>query len=1028
MTSKSARSSFYVTSGPVPLDAPCYVMRDADLDLHAALARGEFCYVLTSRHTGKSSLMLRTIARLREESAKAFPIDLESLGMNLTAEQWYRGFLDRVGVHLQLSDELEAYWYAHSSMGPLQRWMGAFREVVMGRTQAPVFIFLDGIDVTRRLAFSIDEFFSAVRGLYEERAQVQAPHRLSFCLLGLTATADLVQDSRNSPFPMGHRVVLTDFTEQEAQVLLPGLSRAGRHAPRLLERILYWTGGHPYLTQRLCQALMEDPRARTTGAVDRVCEQTFLSGKARETDDNLLFVRDRMLRGSANTVDLLTTYLNVWTGRMEKDDPANTALNELRVAGLLRSDGSYVRVRNAIYQRVFDQKFVEDSQPQDEVARQRKAERRGRMQVLAWATGLVGAFAALAISAWISRETTIEKNAEYAATANAGMSAISSIADKVYQLSDQHSELSSSYRAIVAAGDSFMDAMLKADPDNPAANNLRANRLEARIAEAIQAKNIFEARRQVQECLDRADELKDSSDIRLRSVAARLYATAAAGLGKMGESKQAEAHVQTSEDLARGIAAQVKPGDDFTRKNLSITYNVVGGAEAAMDHWERAAQSYRRIASVNPTTLDLSAEAGQGSPNFKAVRDALQTRNQEARADFESHNFEEARKILEEHSLSIARTLVKWNDDPSLKRSEAEKQQAAADLRDVKLQFGDVLAGRRSTWQEALKYYEEALAEGQKLEQADPSFSNVQKQEEATLAIARTRKLLGQNESALDAYNKYIALLHQRDIEHPTQDTIEKMGFAYHELANFEARHGTKSLAPADYQSAIDWLSKIAGNDPAAQRKLAGAHIRLADVESDFGRTAEAQDNYTKAARTSEKCVAFDLQHQGTQEDETESALLVDYENLAFGKLGMGDRKAAMDALAKLVDRAKAKAASAQALLDAKKTAETVDHAAIAYNVLSWAELLTNNPSESIRALSSVPPETKNQPWIQANLAHTYLLSGQFDQASTVYLAHVGEQMYDDRFEISVLDDLDELRKLGLDPPAIAKIEKLLPR
>ena len=1028
MMAKPGRSSFYVSSGAVPLDAPCYVMRDADLDLHAALTRGEFCYLLAPRQSGKSSLMIREVARLREENARAIHIDLQSLGVNLTVEQWYLGILECVGSQLELGDEVEAFWYAHSSQGPIERWLRTLLEVVVARTSAPVFIFADGVESTRRLPFSADEFFAAIRGLYEERARVPALNRLSFCLVGTGAPADLVQDSRNSPFQIGHGVELADFTEQEAQVLLPGLGRGGKRAPELLKRILYWTGGQPYLTQRLCRAVTEEHRLRSPAGVDRIAEKTFLTAKARESDDNLLNIRQRILRNEAKRVDLLTTYLNVWTGRLEKDDPSNATLNELRLAGVVRSERGYVRVKNPIYQRVFNRKFVEENQPIDETRRQRQAERRGRMQVLMWATGFVGAFGALAITAWISRQTTVEKNSRYESTVIAGMNALSNAADQLYQLTRKHPELSSNYAAVAAAGDSFVDGMLEANPRNPSANDLKAIRLSASIAAAVNARDSAAARKKIQECLDRAEDLKDSSDIRLQSVAARFYATAGEGLGKLGESTPAETYVKKAEDLAHEISVKVKPGDDFTKKNISVTYAIAGGAEAAMDHWERAVQSYERTAAANQKALDLSAKPGAGEHDFQAVREALQARNQAARAALENRNYEEARSVLEEHSLAIAKTLVKWNEDPSLKRTDAEKAQAIADLRDVELQLGDVLAVRHATWQNALLYYVDALDKTQQLAQNDPSPSNIGKQEDAALAVARTRKLLGQKEAALGAYNKYIALLRRRDTEHPAKDTIEKLGFAYHELAAFEARHGTKSAAPADYQNAIEWLSKIAGGDPAVQRKIAGAHIRLADVETGFGQTDQARDNYARAARTSEKCVAYDMQHRSEQEQEADSALLVDYENLAFGKLGLGDRKGAQDAFTRLLERAKAEANSAQAALSARKTQETVEHAAIAYNVLGWAELLNNNPQESIRAIDSVPAENRNQAWIQANLAHAFLLSGQFDHASSVYLAHVGEQMYDDRFEISVLDDLDELSKLGFDPPAIARVQKLLMR
>jgi hypothetical protein len=39
---------FYHQGGAVPPDAPSYVVRQADGELHAALLRGEFCYALTA--------------------------------------------------------------------------------------------------------------------------------------------------------------------------------------------------------------------------------------------------------------------------------------------------------------------------------------------------------------------------------------------------------------------------------------------------------------------------------------------------------------------------------------------------------------------------------------------------------------------------------------------------------------------------------------------------------------------------------------------------------------------------------------------------------------------------------------------------------------------------------------------------------------------------------------------------------------------------------------------------------------------
>jgi hypothetical protein len=55
---------FYVTGGTLRQDTPSYVERQADQEQYDGLTRGEYCYVLTARQMGKSSLMVRTAIRL----------------------------------------------------------------------------------------------------------------------------------------------------------------------------------------------------------------------------------------------------------------------------------------------------------------------------------------------------------------------------------------------------------------------------------------------------------------------------------------------------------------------------------------------------------------------------------------------------------------------------------------------------------------------------------------------------------------------------------------------------------------------------------------------------------------------------------------------------------------------------------------------------------------------------------------------------------------------------------------------------
>jgi WD40 repeat protein len=418
----AADPRFYQSGGTLPPHAPSYVERQADQALYEGLLRGDFCYVLTSRQMGKSSLTARTAVRLRQTGEPRFgraadsgggrspgvavvSLDLTAIGQNLTVEQWYGGLLDALGVALDLEDELEEFWFEQKRSGPLQRWMAALREVVLARVPGRIVIFVDEIDMVRSLPFSTDEFFAAIRECYNRRGSDPQFERLAFCLLGVASPSDLIQDTRTTPFNIGRRIELRDFTEAAAAPLAAGLDGAtGRRGDRaskaLLQRVLYWTDGHPYLTQRLCQAVAEDGTVTTPAGVDRLCEELFLSPRAREKDDNLLFVRERLLRSEADPAGLLDLYGQVRRGNRVRDDETNALISLLRLAGIVRVEAGVLRVRNRIYAHVFDRRWVTTQMPDAELRRQRAAYRQGLLRMGAAASMVLAVIGALALSAF----------------------------------------------------------------------------------------------------------------------------------------------------------------------------------------------------------------------------------------------------------------------------------------------------------------------------------------------------------------------------------------------------------------------------------------------------------------------------------------------------------------------------------------------------------------------------------------------------------------------------------------------------
>lgn len=402
---RTSKPSFFITAGTLQADAPCYVERVADGALLEALRTGELCYVLTSRQTGKSSLMIRTATRLRAEGVRVVLLDLTLIGQQLSPEQWYRGLLEVLAEQLDLEDELDEFWAEHAHLGNARRWLEAIVQVALPRCAGGLVLFVDEVDAVQALPFSTDEFFAAVRACYNRRAADPALSRLTFCLLGVASPADLIQDPRNTPFNIGRRIELTDFTPEEAAPLAQGLENGGvirsrGEALALLARVLFWTGGHPSLTQQLCKAVSEAGDTHGARDVDRCCEALFLAPGVRRREEQFRFIEEWLLRSGVDLAALLDLYGRLRSGRAVEDQPSRI-VELLRLAGMVRATDGHLRVRNRIYAQVFDRAWIARHLPDAEARRQRAAFRRGALRtgaVAALLLSLLGAVAAVSVT------------------------------------------------------------------------------------------------------------------------------------------------------------------------------------------------------------------------------------------------------------------------------------------------------------------------------------------------------------------------------------------------------------------------------------------------------------------------------------------------------------------------------------------------------------------------------------------------------------------------------------------------------
>ncbi len=368
-TAPSPPRDFYVAGGTLMPGASSYVERTADRELYEHLLAGDFCHVLTSRQMGKSSLMARTAQRLRSAGVVAATVDMTDFTETAegSAEQWYFGFLDAMSDSLDLGVDLNSWWDAKGRLPAVKRMVKFFAEVVLPRAGGRrVVVFVDEIDSTIGVPFA-DDFFAAVRSCYNRRATEPEFRNLSFVLIGTASPSDFISNRKRTPFNVGTRIELEDFTLEQAGKLAAGLSANGDDGKRALRHILEWSGGHPYLTQKLCHlAAGEAANGLSRSDVDRLIEGSFLAAGADRTDYNLRFVRDRLIARPRIARRILNLYRRIRRGERVMDDPRSPIHSELRLSGLARpAAGGRLRVRNEIYRRVFDESWIRSVAPVD---------------------------------------------------------------------------------------------------------------------------------------------------------------------------------------------------------------------------------------------------------------------------------------------------------------------------------------------------------------------------------------------------------------------------------------------------------------------------------------------------------------------------------------------------------------------------------------------------------------------------------------------------------------------------------------
>ena len=236
------------SGGAVPLRSRFYIRRKADAEVDYCIDRSEGVLLVQGpRQVGKSSLLARCLDHARQQGISVGLCDLQALGESqlTSSETFFRTLAFGLAKDLALNLDLEAVW--NQWLGPNVN-LDVVAENLLSQASGRVCWALDEADLLFSRPYTND-FFGLLRSWHNRRAlDPGGPwSKLTLIITYATEAHLFISDLNQSPFNVGIRLTLKDFSEDEMGELADRYSRLPTDAAAIVGRL---THGHPYLTRR----------------------------------------------------------------------------------------------------------------------------------------------------------------------------------------------------------------------------------------------------------------------------------------------------------------------------------------------------------------------------------------------------------------------------------------------------------------------------------------------------------------------------------------------------------------------------------------------------------------------------------------------------------------------------------------------------------------------------------------------------------------------------------------------------------
>ena len=336
-----------------------YIERDADRQVDNIIRdMGRPGYVLVSRQMGKTNLLLNAKRRLENEDIIFGYIDLSNPFENV--KSCFEFIVDTIietneDILLDVQDTIKNNRKQQVDIPPFKQHTNELR-LILKHFKGKLIIILDEIDALTKKKYS-DQIFAQIRSVYFSRANYKELENLTYILSGVVEPNEIIKDPKISPFNIGEKIFLNDFSINEFKQFV--VKSKLQLSQTNTDRIFFWTSGNPRITWDVCAEIENkfSDKEISQNDIDLLISEMYLTAFDRPPIDNIreLVKNDRELRNAIIEI-----------AYKKGNEVSDKIKSKLYLSGITNFNGNNdVHIKNEIIKRSLSLDWIKQIEEED---------------------------------------------------------------------------------------------------------------------------------------------------------------------------------------------------------------------------------------------------------------------------------------------------------------------------------------------------------------------------------------------------------------------------------------------------------------------------------------------------------------------------------------------------------------------------------------------------------------------------------------------------------------------------------------